>query len=214
MALPWGGEADSLWGRDPRQGLGGGTRIMTTPAGADRTCIHCGKVVAKDREWLCNHCGLRFIPEVDPYEALVAANLPTLIRTYRGAQQGDTTASFQADAAELAKYGYSPTTQSWAQGQWGAGAWIVALLLCIVVIGLLVFVYMLIVKPDGTLTVTFTRNATGAAPVATAPTPSSAPAFAQGSVRERLAQLDELHGAGVVTDEEYAAKRAKILEDL
>jgi hypothetical protein len=154
---------------------------------------------------------------VDPYEALVAANPPTIIRTYRGAQQGDTITAFQGDAAELARYGYSPTTQSWAQGQWGAGAWIVALLLCIVVIGLPVFVFMLIVKPDGSLTVTYTRNATGAAPVATAPTPSSTPAAptsAQGSVRERLAQLDELHGAGVVTDEEYAAKRAKILDEL
>lgn len=26
----------------------------------DRICIHCGKVVAKDRERLCNHCGEAF----------------------------------------------------------------------------------------------------------------------------------------------------------
>jgi hypothetical protein len=71
---------------------------------------------------------------------------------------------------------------------------------------------MLIVKPAGSLSVTYVRTPS------TVPTPTAAfdavPSSAQGSVRERLAQLDELHGAGVVTDEEYAAKRAKILEDL
>lgn len=25
-----------------------------------RTCVHCGKTVASDRERLCNHCGLPF----------------------------------------------------------------------------------------------------------------------------------------------------------
>ena len=46
----------------------------------------------------------------------------TIIRTYRGKQQADTTAAFQADAAALAREGYEPTSQSWAQGQWGCGA--------------------------------------------------------------------------------------------
>ena len=55
----------------------------------------------------------------------------------------------------MAAFGYFPTSQSWAPGQWGAGAFIVALLLCFIFIGFLVFVYMLIVRPDGTLTVTY-----------------------------------------------------------
>ncbi len=45
-------------------------------------------------------------------------------------------------------------------------------------------------------------------------TPAAPPISGQGSVRERLTQLDELHGSGVVTDEEYAAKRAKILDEM
>ncbi len=80
---------------------------------------------------------------------------PTVVRIYRGRQQADAITAFQADAAELAKRGYAPTTQSWAQGQWGCGAFLVALLLFIVLIGLLVFIYMLLVKPEGTLTVTY-----------------------------------------------------------
>lgn len=86
-------------------------------------------------------------------------NLPTpqetLVKTYVGKQQADATALFQRDANDLARIGYEPVTQSWAQGQWGCGAFLVALLLAIVLIGLLVFLYLLIVKPDGTLTVTY-----------------------------------------------------------
>jgi Uncharacterised protein family UPF0547 len=84
-----------------------------------------------------------------------AANHPTIVRTYRGMQQADAITAFQADATELARHGYTPTTQSWAQGQWGCGAFLVALLLCILLIGFLIFIYMLLVKPEGTLTVTY-----------------------------------------------------------
>jgi hypothetical protein len=50
-----------------------------------------------------------------------------------------------------------PAAQSWAGGQWGLGAFLAALVLCVVLLGLLVFLYLLIVKPDGTLTVTYRR---------------------------------------------------------
>ena len=39
-------------------------------------------------------------------------------------------------------------------------------------------------------------------------------ASAPGAVEERLRQLDDLHSRGVVSDEEYKAKRAAILNDL
>ena len=55
----------------------------------------------------------------------------------------------------MATQGYYPTSQTWAPGSYGCGAFIFALILCLVLIGFLVFVYMLIVKPDGTLTVTY-----------------------------------------------------------
>jgi hypothetical protein len=147
------------------------------------------------------------------YPRLRAEDRPaTLIRVYAGAQQADALAAFQQEARELAKEGYHPVSQSWAQGQWGCGAWLVALVLCLVLIGLLVFVYMLIVKPAGTLSVTYMRNPIVAAPT---PEPAATPAASgQGSIRDRLAQLDEMHGAGVVTEEEYAAKRAKILDEI
>jgi hypothetical protein len=77
-----------------------------------------------------------------------------IVRTYKGSQSGAAQA-FQRDAQKLAAQGYYPISQSWAPGSWSCGAFIVALLLAIVVIGILIFIYMLLVKPAGTLTVTY-----------------------------------------------------------
>lgn len=61
-------------------------------------------------------------------------------------------------AAMFAAAGYVPVSQSWAPGSWGCGAFLVALLLAFVLVGILVFIYMLLVKPAGTLTVTYQRQ--------------------------------------------------------
>ena len=55
---------------------------------------------------------------------------PSLLRSYKGKQQSDTTQQLRAEAADLAKVGYRPSSQSWAPGQWGSGAFVVAALLC------------------------------------------------------------------------------------
>ncbi len=83
---------------------------------------------------------------------------PVLVRVYQGSQSS-ATADFQRDSAYLAGHGYFPVSQSWAAGSWGCGAFLVALLLCLVLVGFLIFVYMLVVKPGGTLTVTYQYRA-------------------------------------------------------
>jgi Uncharacterised protein family UPF0547 len=83
---------------------------------------------------------------------------PVIIKTYRGSQ-AEAAMRFQADSAEMAALGYFPISQSWAPGQWAAGAFIIAVLLIFLFgLGLLILGYMLIVKPAGTLTVTFERR--------------------------------------------------------
>jgi hypothetical protein len=77
-----------------------------------------------------------------------------IIRSYRGSQ-AEATRNFREDSVRLASAGYFPTTQTWAPGQWGCGAFLLALVLCLVIIGIVALIYMLIVKPDGTLTVTY-----------------------------------------------------------
>jgi hypothetical protein len=117
-----------------------------------------------------------------------------LIRRYKAAQQADALAAFEQDARELAKQGYEPVRESWAEGQWGAAALLIALVLLVVLVGLLVLMYMLLVKPAGTLTVTYARKG---AVVASEPTLAAlfAPSGHR-SFREGMAQLNELHGAG------------------
>jgi hypothetical protein len=77
-----------------------------------------------------------------------------IVRTYKGSQSR-AMAAYQNDSAMLAAQGYFPVSQSWVPGEYGCGAFLVALLLCFVLVGILVFIYMLIVKPDGTLSVTY-----------------------------------------------------------
>ena len=83
---------------------------------------------------------------------------PVIVQTYRGRSQKDAVKWFTRDAARLSAAGYVPVAQSWAQGSWGCGAFAVALLLCLLLVGILVFIYMLVVKPNGTLTVTYSRR--------------------------------------------------------
>jgi hypothetical protein len=79
-----------------------------------------------------------------------------LVRVYKGKQQADANPAFAADATQLAAQGYYPSTQSWAPGQYGCGAWaLAALFILFFGFGLLVILYMLVVKPKGTLTVTY-----------------------------------------------------------
>jgi hypothetical protein len=76
------------------------------------------------------------------------------VKTYTGSQ-AEATMSFQADAARMAGQGYFPVFQSWAPGRWRSGAFIAAVLLSFLIVGIPALIYMLIVTPDGALTVTY-----------------------------------------------------------
>jgi len=79
------------------------------------------------------------------------------VKTYTGTET-KAMAAFQADAISMAASGYTPTSQVWAPGRYGAGAFLLALILSVVFIGIIIFIYMLIVKPPGILTVTYART--------------------------------------------------------
>ena len=82
-----------------------------------------------------------------------------VVKTYNGRQQVAQKA-YLKDAERMAKKGYFPIDDRWEPGRWSTGQFILALLLCIIIIGILIFIYMLLVKPTGTLTVTYEyRNA-------------------------------------------------------
>ena len=125
-----------------------------------------------------------------------------LIRTYRGHSQADAAVKFRGDAEKLASVGYRPTSQSWAQGSYGCGSFLVALLLAVVLVGILIFIYMLFVKPEGTLTVTYQLQ-DAATPIGGSASTSS--------VADDLARLADLRAKGILSDEEFAAKKKQLL---
>lgn len=89
----------------------------------------------------------------------------SIVKTYTG-NQANAMAWFKRDAENMAKKGYHPASQVWTPGAYGAGSFILAVLLCVVLIGVLVFVYMLLVKPNGTLAVTYLLQAPQAKEIA------------------------------------------------
>lgn len=52
-------------------------------------------------------------------------------------------------------FGYLPFSQTWIPGAYTTGQFIGAAFLCLVIIGILIFIYMLIIKPEGSLAVTY-----------------------------------------------------------
>lgn len=133
---------------------------------------------------------------------MVSDQPQVLVRNYKARSQEQAAARFRADAEDLAVLGYRPTSQSWAPGSWGCGSFLVALLLAVIIIGILVFIYMLLVKPEGTLTVTYELR------LGTSPASSSVPS---GGLATDLAGLAELHQRGILTDDEFAAKKKQML---
>lgn len=122
---------------------------MSTTKGA--VCPKCYQPVAPGA-LLCMNCGQSL--QVDPGFKRGPA---ILVRTYRGNQR-DAARLMQKDAGDLSQQGYRIVGQTYAPGGYSPAAFIVALLLCLFLIGILIFAYMLIVKPAGTLTVTYQRT--------------------------------------------------------
>jgi hypothetical protein len=79
---------------------------------------------------------------------------PVLVRTYVGSFV-QTAAAFQVDASYMSQGGYYPVGQSYEPGNWSGATVILALLLCLIAIGILFVAYMLVVRPDGALIVTY-----------------------------------------------------------
>ena len=94
-----------------------------------------------------------------------------VVKTYRGTES-EAILAFQRDAPLMAQHGYYPVAQHWAAGSYGCGEFLVALLLCFLCVGIIIFFYMLIVPPAGTLTVTYQFRLSQAPPLPPLPSTS------------------------------------------
>lgn len=93
----------------------------------------------------------------DDVRTLIAGEPASIIRTYKG--QPDAAAQLmQREAEILARFGYLPISQQYVTDEWGCGAWVVAALLLVFIVGFVVLAYMIANHPDGTLTVIYERR--------------------------------------------------------
>jgi hypothetical protein len=115
-----------------------------------------------------------------------------VVRSYEASEAGR--GLLAREAQELAEHGYVPATQSEDGGHIHAGR-------LIMTGGLSVLAGQSGTRSSGSVTVTY-RRALDATPAA----PTTA------TLAQKLAQLDEAHAAGVLTDEEYRTKRAQVIE--
>ena len=113
-------------------------------------CPKCGNGYSSGQT-VCLRCG-ETLPRTDPDP--IRGGTGPVVREYRG-KLAEANRAFQNDAAQMARSGYFPASQTYQPGTWSAAAFLVALLLCLVLVGILVFIYMLIVKPAGSLVVTY-----------------------------------------------------------
>jgi hypothetical protein len=97
-------------------------------------------------------------PAVDPWATDPATWPPVITRVYRG-NPDYVTRMMQWEAQRFQQVGYAITSQSHVAGEWGCGPFLAAAILILALgIGLLVLVYLVAVKPDGTLTVVYQRR--------------------------------------------------------
>ena len=83
----------------------------------------------------------------DEARSLFGAGREIVVRAYPGRTQADAGALFQLDATEAAKYGYTPTSQSWGEGRPGIAR--------VLTLGLA----SMAIRPKGFLTVTDVKAA-------------------------------------------------------
>lgn len=135
---------------------------------AERRCPHCGRAIVACYSCggevdlrihaLCPRCSADHDPRARGLSApalsreaaladLAKLTGPVLIRTYTGRTQDEAAILFAVEAKVLAMHGYSPASQSWADGRPGLGR--------VITLGL----FANSLRPDGTLTVTYRRTA-------------------------------------------------------
>lgn len=127
-------------------------------------CNVCGVelVSSEEVEGICYSCKNKSEGErqaiidrrENPEPAKPIEKSKTIIKTYTGKKEV-AASLFEADAKKMAQEGYYPVSQSFEPGTWGCGAFLIAVLACFILVGILALIYMLIVKPAGTLTVTY-----------------------------------------------------------
>jgi hypothetical protein len=82
-----------------------------------------------------------------------------MVRTYHGRNQAASAELFAEDAVKLAEEGWVVAAQAWVEDDWSSGAYLVAAILVIFIVGIALLILFGIYKPKRTLMVTYQRAA-------------------------------------------------------
>lgn len=143
-----------------------GEQVEVRVRGRDRPFYVSGQVIHHGSTGLTLIGGVsgqvRMVAADDILEVKSLGSSPlgdALVRTYRGRTPEQAVLAMQSEVGHLRSAGFEPKEQIWAQGQWGAGMFVLAVVLAVVLIGLVVLLFLIVVKPEGSLTVTYRRVA-------------------------------------------------------
>lgn len=154
----------------------------------DKECPQCKRGVPYYNDH-CYSCGYNY-PGHDDERTIVdeTPTEPIIVWSYPGRTQADAAEVYGRHATKLAAVGYEPISQSWSEGRPGAGR--------ILALGLLANS----IRPNGYLTVTYRRNSASERP--------------DGDDLDKIRRLGDLRDAGLVTEDEFLAKKAELLARL
>lgn len=86
------------------------------------------------------------------------------VRPYRAKSEAAARLLYEADEPRMEADGYNSVQHQWVPGNRGPGPYLLAGFLCLWLIGIPLLIYLLWVKPDGSLLVTFERPPARPAP--------------------------------------------------
>jgi hypothetical protein len=163
--------------------------MPSRPRPPDKQCPQCAKLVPGYNEE-CLWCGYEFSVRQQPEPEDDEPTGPVVVINYPGRTQADAASHYAAHASKMAALGYRPVAQSWAEGRPGVGR--------VLAIG----VFASSIKPNGYLTVTYHKvESTSGETVPQDPFTT-------------IRQLGMLRSEGLISDEEFEAKKAEILARL
>ncbi len=112
-------------------------------------CSVCGEIygVLDLKDGVCKNC-------LSINGANNHVHVQQVIKKYKG-KELKTRELFNQDHEKMLKDGYHVVSERYIPGQYSTMNFIVAVLLCFLLVGIFIFLYMLIVKPDGMLVVTY-----------------------------------------------------------
>jgi hypothetical protein len=124
-----------------------------------RARIQSGEIRTDDKKYVIALCK-RLLRQKEELKSNDHGPDRIVVKTYTGSKLHNAERYFRADAIELTEQGYYPISQSWVRGEWKTRNYLIGVLLIFLFgFGIFVLAYLLIVKPDGSLTVTYELRA-------------------------------------------------------